>query len=60
MLRRLKVKNYKSLRNLDLRLGRLNVLVGPNAAGKSNILDCLAFLSELATWRGTSSQSNWF
>ena len=57
MLRRLKVKNYKSLRNLDLRLGRLNVLVGPNAAGKSNILDCLAFLSELATWRGTRSGS---
>lgn len=52
MLRRLRVKNYKSLRNLDLRLNDLNVLVGPNAAGKSNILDCLAFLSEQARGKG--------
>ena len=52
MLRRLRVKNYKSLRNLDLRLNGLNVLVGPNAAGKSNILDCLAFVGELARGPG--------
>jgi len=49
MLRRLKVRNYKSLRNVDIPLRPLTVLVGPNAAGKSNILDCLRFLSELAS-----------
>ncbi len=55
MLRRLKVQNYKSLRNIDIRLRPLNVLVGPNAAGKSNLLDCLAFLSDLAQSKGGSA-----
>jgi predicted ATPase len=46
MLRRLKVQNFKSLRSLDISLGPLNVLVGPNMGGKSNILDVLLFLYE--------------
>ncbi len=46
MLRRLKVQNFKSLRSLDLSLGRLNALVGPNMGGKSNIIDALRFLYE--------------
>jgi len=44
MIRRLQVRNFKSLRDLDLPLGPLNVLVGPNMAGKSNILDVFVFL----------------
>ncbi len=47
MLRKLKVKNYKSLEDLTLPLRPLTVFVGPNNAGKSNILDCLLFLREL-------------
>ncbi len=46
MITRLKVSNFKSLRNIDLTLGSLNVLVGPNMAGKSNILDVFRFLHE--------------
>lgn len=45
-LKRLKVKNYKSLKSFDITFGNLNVLIGENASGKSNILDCLKFLSE--------------
>jgi|Deesub1362B_J571_1020462.scaffolds.fasta_scaffold00998_11 predicted ATPase len=45
-LRRLKVKNYKSLKSFDVAFGDFNVLIGENASGKSNILDCLKFLSE--------------
>ncbi len=44
MLTRLRARNFKSLRNLDLSLSPLNVLVGPNMGGKSNILDVLLFL----------------
>lgn len=44
MIERLTVKNYKSLENVALDLRPLNVFVGPNNAGKSNILDCLEFL----------------
>lgn len=46
MLKRLKAQNFKSLRSLDLSLGPLNVLVGPNMGGKSNIIDALRFLYE--------------
>ena len=47
MLTRLKVQNYKSLENVEISLKPLTVFVGPNNAGKSNILDCLRFLKEL-------------
>ncbi len=43
---RLHVENFKSIKSLDLELGPLNVLVGPNNAGKSNILDCFGFLGD--------------
>lgn len=46
MLTRLQAQNFKNLRRLDLPLGPVNVLVGPNMGGKSNILDVLRFLFE--------------
>lgn len=42
----LSVKNYKSLRDVSVRLGPLNVLVGPNGSGKSNLLDVIQFLGD--------------
>lgn len=45
-LLRLKVTNFRSLRNVEVRLGAVNVLVGPNGAGKSNLLDVIAFLGD--------------
>jgi predicted ATPase len=47
MITRLQVRNFKSLRELDVRLGAINVLVGPNMAGKSNMLDVFRFLHEI-------------
>lgn len=47
MIETLRVQNYKSLKDIEIPLRPLTVLVGPNAAGKSNILDCLRFLSEM-------------
>ncbi|MEU3765283.1 AAA family ATPase [Amycolatopsis keratiniphila] len=45
-LLRLTVQNFRSLRSVDLELGRLNVLVGPNGAGKTNLLDVISFLGD--------------
>lgn len=49
MLKRIKIQGYKSLVDLDFKLQPVCVLVGPNASGKSNFLDALGLLSELAT-----------
>jgi predicted ATPase len=45
-LRKLTVENFKSLRDVEVPLGALNVLVGPNEAGKSNFLDVIQFLGD--------------
>ncbi|RKU31281.1 recombinase RecF [Candidatus Poribacteria bacterium] len=49
MLKRIRIKGYKSLVDLELKLEALTVLVGPNASGKSNFLDALQLLSRIAT-----------
>ncbi len=46
MIERLEIENFKSFRKLDLELGRLNCFIGPNACGKSNLIDALAFLRD--------------
>jgi predicted ATPase len=51
MLTRIHIRGYKSLKNVEVALSDLSVLFGPNAAGKSNFLDCLQLLSKLATAR---------
>src|ERR1039457_3978032 len=51
MLTRIHIQGYKSLKDVEVKLPDLSVLFGPNAAGKSNFLDCLQLLSKLATSR---------
>jgi len=52
MITHVRVRNFKSLRDVEFSLGALNVLVGPNMGGKSNILDLFRFLYEC--WSPTS------
>lgn len=49
MITRLEVDGFKSLREFAIDLGPFTALVGPNSAGKSNILEALALLSHLAS-----------
>ncbi len=56
MIETLRVQNYKSLKDIEIPLKPLTVLVGPNAAGKSNILDCLRFLSEMVAIPGDRAE----
>ena len=51
MLKRIHIRGYKSLEDIEVRLSQLVVLFGPNAAGKSNLLDALQLLSKLGTSR---------
>ncbi|MEM2508552.1 MAG: AAA family ATPase, partial [Candidatus Hadarchaeales archaeon] len=41
MIERLIIKNFKSIEELDIKLGQVNAFIGPNNAGKSNIMDAL-------------------
>jgi len=43
----LSINNYKSLKNVDFSPKNLSILVGPNAAGKSNFIDALDFLASI-------------
>src|SRR5579862_2959501 len=45
-IRRVTIRNYKSIAACQLDLGQLMFLVGPNGAGKSNLLDALRFVSD--------------
>ena len=45
-LRRVIVKNYKSIAACNVELGPLTFLVGPNGSGKSNFLDTLRFVAD--------------
>ena len=51
MLKRIHIRGYKSLVDVEMNLSQLVVLFGPNAAGKSNFLDALQLLSKLGTSR---------
>jgi predicted ATPase len=54
MLTSLQVTGFKSLADTHLSLPRLTVLFGPNAAGKSNLLDAVQALSRIGTLRTLS------
>ncbi len=51
MLRKLTVRGFKSLQDVGVEFPRLAVLFGPNAAGKSNLLDAVQALSRVGTLR---------
>jgi predicted ATPase len=57
-LRRVRIRGYKSIAFCDVRLQPLTILVGRNAAGKSNFLDALAFIRD-AMGSGLADALNW-
>jgi predicted ATPase len=62
MITRLRVKNFKALRDIEVNLTPIHVLIGPNDSGKTSILDALAALCRsvdhdlaeafLGSWKG--------
>ncbi|MDF9390793.1 DUF2813 domain-containing protein [Vibrio sp. 1151_11] len=45
MLNAVDVKNYKSIQKLNLELGRVNLFIGENGCGKSNVIEALCLAS---------------
>lgn len=49
IISRIRLKNWRNFRSVDVALSDRVFLVGPNACGKSNFLDALRFLRDLAS-----------
>jgi predicted ATPase len=58
---RIRARNFRSLKDVDVSLAPLSVLIGPNGSGKTNLLNVLRFLATtvrldllvaLEDWRG--------
>jgi len=48
MIREIQIRNFKSITDLTLPLGRITVLIGANGSGKSNILEAITIGSAAA------------
>ncbi len=42
MITKVRIRNYKTLEDTELTLGRINVIIGVNGAGKSNLAEAIA------------------
>ena len=49
MIQEITIKNFKSIDQLKLKLGRVTVLIGENGCGKTNILEAIALSSAAAS-----------
>jgi predicted ATPase len=48
MFTEVQIENYKSIQSLKINLGRVNVFIGENGCGKSNILEAIALAGAAA------------
>ncbi len=45
-IEQLRIRNYRALREVEVRFTPLTILIGPNGSGKSTLFDVFNFLSE--------------
>ena len=51
MLQRVIIKGFKSIKTMDIELRPLNILIGANGAGKSNLISFFKMLNEMMAGR---------
>ena len=51
MIKRIRIRGYKSLHDVEVTLEPLTLLIGSNGAGKSNLLDAIQLLSNIVRSR---------
>jgi AAA15 family ATPase/GTPase len=47
VIEKIRVKNFRSFKDLELNLGNLNIVIGANASGKSNFVQIFKFLRDI-------------
>lgn len=56
LITKLKLKNWRNFKNVEISLRERVYVIGPNASGKSNLLDVLRFLRDIAKPEGGGLQ----
>ena len=51
MITKIAIESFKSLERVEVELGRVNVFIGANGSGKSNLLEAIGVLSAAAGGR---------
>ena len=46
MFRKVEARHFKCLKRISVKLEAFNILIGPNASGKSTLLDIFSFLRD--------------
>lgn len=59
MIETLRIESFKSIAEAQLDLGQVNVFIGANGSGKSNLLEALALLSAAASGKVDQSTLIW-
>jgi len=49
MIRRFRIESFKSFEHVEVELGQVNVFIGANGSGKSNLLEAMGVLSAAAS-----------
>lgn len=57
LISNIRLKNWRNFQLLDLPLRDVSYVLGPNAAGKSNLLDALRFLRDVSKTKGGGLQA---
>jgi predicted ATPase len=50
VVERIQLKNFKNFENIDLKLGQMNVIVGANASGKTNLIQAIKFVRDIQSY----------
>ncbi|MDD5616523.1 MAG: AAA family ATPase [Candidatus Methanoperedens sp.] len=59
-LKKVFIKNFKSLHDCEIDIGKLNVVVGANASGKSNLIEAFRLLKKIYVEKDINPFSEWW
>ncbi len=59
-LKKVVIKNFKSLHDCEIDLGKLNVVVGANASGKSNLVEAFRLLKKIYVDKDINPFTEWW
>src|SRR4030065_1215742 len=59
-LKKVFIKNFKSLHDCEIDIGMLNVIVGANASGKSNLLEAFRLLKKIYVDKDINPFTEWW